>query len=308
MEDTMRNRLATAAAWGLVCLMGLTASAQTSNQGNASDSQKGDSKQQQQKGDSKQQKDASPAQGQTEKVRGELAAVSVVGETMVDYSTGRGVVAEFTYLTILGSPSDGGRQGGSGGQADSDRNASNSNKNSSSKDDHSGSDKKDQGQGSNQGQADKDQGNQGRSGGGAMNRRRSVYQIAVGPDTQVRSRNSQGGGNSGDQKDGQQGSARDQSRAHLERLQLGDRVEVEFTRMSSPSQSGAGGDQGGSASQARHGRNRLIRGVAKSVTILSAPDQQGGDKSAENRKDGDSSSEKHESGSGSKEKKSDQKD
>jgi len=289
--------------------MGITAPAQTNNQGGASDSQKGDSQQnQQQKGDAKQQNDAKQAQGQTERVRGELAAVSVVGETMVDYSTGRGVVAEFTYLTILGSPADGGRQGGSGRRANFDREADNR-KNQSSKNDNSGSEKKDQGQGSNQGQANKDQGNQGRSGGGAMNRRRSVYEIAVGPETRVRTRSSQGGGNSGDRKDDQQGSARDQSKAHLERLQLGDRVEVEFTRMSPPSRSGAGGDQGGSANQSRHGRNRLIRGVAKTVTILSAPDQQGGDdKNAESRKDGDSSSAKDESGSGSQEKKADRKD
>ena len=103
-ENMMGNRIAATATWGLALLVGLTASAQT---GNSSDQSKGP------QGGSQASKDRDKSgegleqcKGQSRTIRGEMAGVSVVGETMVDYSSGRGVVAEFTYLTILGSPSD----------------------------------------------------------------------------------------------------------------------------------------------------------------------------------------------------------
>jgi len=279
----MENRFAIAAAWGLALLMGVTAPAQTNKQdGQSKDQQGAESRSQQ---DDSRRQDAGQDQGQTETIRGELAGVSVVGETMVDHETGRGIVAEFTYLTILGSPAGAGRQGRRGGQASSG--GDDARRGEQDKSEGARSESKEQG--SNREQADRDQAGRGRSDEMSANRR-TVYHIAVGPETQVRNRISQGGRGqgSGDQREDQ---AREQSRSAFEQLQLGDRVEVEFRRLNARGPSGTGGEgQRGSANQNRHGRHRIVRGVARTITILSAPDRDGDRDRSENRNDGDSSS------------------
>jgi len=261
-----------ATSLGLVLLLGPAASAQSGNQDEKSARQKADAQKEQKAEDQRDQKsDSQTSQksdgqeqdsqhrqgsGRVETIRGELASVSVIGETMVDYSSGRGVVAQLTYLTILGSPS-GSPGRGEGGQAGSRPEPS---KSAVQSGDASKSKSNDQGPG---------QGQSGRASGG----RRTVYEVAITPETQVRSRAPQGGQGASEK---QEGSARQRSQAALEELQLGDRVEVEFDRFKDQGQSGAGGaDQGGSASQSRHGRHRIVRGLAKSLTILSAPE--GGD-------------------------------
>jgi len=289
----MTHFLKLATGLGLVFLLGPAASAQSGKQDEKSASQKSDN-QTSQKSDSQtsqksdgQKQDSRHRQGsgQVETIRGELASVSVIGETMVDYSSGRGVVAELTYLTILGSPS-GSRGRGEGGQASSRTEPP---KSADQAGDTSGS-KKDQG--SSQGQS-------GQASGG----RRIVYEVAISPETQVKDRTSQGGqGTSGKQE----GSARQRSQSALEALQLGDRVEVEFERFKEQGQSGAGAaDQGGSAGQSRHGRHRIVRGLARSLTILSAPeggdhqgtsrDQKGGDSSGKDKSGSDNTQSKSDS-------------
>jgi len=308
----MRFLSANAAAWGLALLLGVTATAQTNDQaGQSKDQQGSQSKGEQgrrsrdQQGDDQQRQDSGQAQGQTERIRGELAGASVVGETIVDYESGRAVVAELTYLTILGSPADGGRQEGRGGRASSDRD--DAKRGDQDKDEGARAENKDQG--SNQDRAGRDRGDQDRPGERSADRR-NVYHIAVSPDTQVRARDSQGRGrgrDSGDQQKGQGGSsARERSQATLEQLEIGDRLEVEFTRLNPQGRSGTGGEaQKGSTSQTRHGRHRIIRGVAKTITIVSAPDRDGDRDSSENRRGGDSSSRDRQSGSDSQKKDSD---
>jgi len=267
----MRHPIATAATWGLALLIGATASAQSDKQGGSAKGSQGDNQKQKDSGQSNQSNQS------TRTVRGELAGVSVVGETMVDSTTGRGVVAEMTYLTILGSPSGGGHDPAQGSQ------------------------RKDDG-------SNKDQGDHGSS-NGQMSGRRQVFEIAIGPETRVRDRSKSASQGSDDKK----GSAKEQSQAALERLELGDRVEMEFARLDSPGDSGSGGnaDQG-SANRRRHGRHRIVRGVARSITILSAPDHNSGQSGSGDHRGGDaskgsnSSSGDKSSGSGSKDKDSDQ--
>jgi len=279
----MSNRIAAAATWGLALLVGLTASAQTGNSSDQSKSAQGGSQASKDQ-DKSRSKDSNQTQGQSQTIRGELAGVSVVGETMVDYSSGRGVVAEFTYLTILGSSSD-----AHPGQAGKD---------------HASSGSQDRGDRSNKDQAGKDHSNDDQSGGSSGHHRRTVYQIAVGPETRVSDRTAK---DSGDQK----GSARERSQAAMDRLQLGDRVEVEFARMTGSDQQNSGANNnnnnGGSSNQTRHGRHRIVRGVATSVTILSAPDQGGDHGGGDQSKGNDSSSGSKSSGSGSQDKSSGEK-
>src|SRR4051794_16936574 len=185
----MRSLLANVAALSLALLVGVTASAQTNDQaGQSKDQPGGQSKNR--RDDSQRKQDSSQDQGQTERIRGELAGVSVVGETMVDYDTGRGVLAEFTYLTILGSPPGVGRQGAQDGRANSD--SADSKRGEQDKDKAARSGDKDKDQGSNQDRADRERGDQDRSGDRSATRR-NVYQIAVSSETQVRNRSSQSG-------------------------------------------------------------------------------------------------------------------
>jgi len=252
----MRFPIAAAATWGLALLIGATASAQSDKQGGSS---KGS------QGDNQKQKDSGQSGQSTRTIHGELAGVSVVGETMVDPSTGRGVVAELTYLTILGSHSGAGHDQASSG-------------------------------------SNKDQGDHGSSSGHSSGRRQ-VFQIAVGPETQVRDRSNSSNQGSDDKK----GSAKEQSQAALDRLELGDRVEVEFTRLDNAGNSGSGNDADkASSNQRRHGRHRIVRGVARTITILSTPDHSGSHSGSGDQKSGGSSSGDKSSGSGSQSKKSDQ--
>jgi len=282
--------------------VGVTASAQTNDQAGQSKDQQGEQSKDQQ-GDSQRTRDSSQSQDQTERIRGELAGASVVGETIVDFETGRAIEAQFTYLTILGSPAEAGRRRGQREQAGSGRDDANRGEQDKDKEARSG----DRDQGSNQDLTDRDRGNRDQSGERSASRR-NVYQIAVSPETQVRNRSSQGRRGQGpdDQPKRQGRSAREQSQSDLEELQLGERVEVEFTRMEGQDRTGSGaGGQGGSGNQTRHGRNRIIRGVAKTITILSIPDQESDEGSPESRKGDDSSSGGQKSGADAQEKKTD---
>jgi len=271
----MRTMKASAMAWGLALLLGSTASAQT-NSAQTKDGNPGGGG-----ADKSQAQGQSNAQskGQTETIRGELASVSVIGETMVDNNSGRGIMAELTYLTILGSPSGTDRMGEAGGSG-ADRQQGRSGSEGSNR--QSGNAQAGAGQEGSRGQ-----------GGGEWSRRR-VYQIAVGPDTQVEDRsshqgqgqgNQQGqnqGGQQGQGQGGQQGtsgrSALGRTQAALAALELGDRVRVEFERMTpqgnQANAGNAGNDaQSGSGNRMKHGRHRIIRGVARKITILSTPEE-----------------------------------
>lgn len=67
--------------------------------------QEGSPKDQQKEQQNDQQKSDKSSQS-SQKVEGIVAGVTVVGETMVDYETNRAAVAQVTYLTVVGKPTD----------------------------------------------------------------------------------------------------------------------------------------------------------------------------------------------------------
>jgi len=171
-------------------------------------------------------------QGEIRTIRGEVAGVNVVGESMVDFDTGRAVTARATYLTILGAPSEKASANQEPGKS-SDQARHNA---------------------------------EGKSGA-----RRMVYFIAVTPDTTIQAQTSP--------RDAGDRSSQDKENAKgpLDQLQLGDRVKVEFiphmghSGQDQKNQSAAGNKQGqGGDKTSQHGRNRIVRGEAKSITILAS--------------------------------------
>jgi len=222
----MKAWIAIACVW-LAALIGSPAWAQSGNKGNT--------------GGKGQQNNAGNSNAATQTIRGELAGVSTVGETMVDYASGRGVVAELTYLTVLGSSRDAGSPS---------------------------SDKDSKGDQANKGKDDSNW------------NRRQVYHIAVGPETVVRDKTSQT-----DTK----GSAKEKSAAALDRLELGDRIEVEFTPPGAQAGSNNSDKQATSAIHRKHGRHRIVRGMAKTITIISGPSDSGDKNASGDHKTGNSS-------------------
>jgi len=211
------RKQASVMAIALVATMGLVASAQ-------------------EKGQSGNDKDQGSAQRRT--ARGTVAAVTVLGETMVNYETGQAAVAQANYLTVVESPRNG--KAGHDGQEASDKSDQ-----QAAKDKEESSSKKGDAK-----QGDAKQGD-------AMKQRARVYVLAITPKTEVC-----------EGKDGESKESCD-----LARLELGDRVEVEFTRWGMPTQ-GSGGerkkaeDDRSKSGDGKHGRNRLIRGEATSIRIL----------------------------------------
>jgi hypothetical protein len=201
--------------------------------------------------------------GQRHTVRGKVAGVTVVGETMVDYDTGQAVAAQVTYLTVLGSPRDG---------------------------HHSGSaDPNDQGKGDDKANKSSDKGGSGDASTGGSSDRDNVYLLAVTPRTKVWDKSSGQDGassnasskasassktNSGSNaqaSDKDRGGAAD-DRAGLGRLEIGDRVDVEWMPLASADKSkdkdrASDSNSKGSKSQG-YGRHRTFRGEALTITIL----------------------------------------
>ncbi len=170
--------------------------------------------------------------GEHKTIQGVVAGVTVVGETMVDYESHRAVTAEKDFLTIVGHPKHhvpGGEQArqeqqehGSGSQAQ-------------------GSAKQDK-------EVRQTSGNEKRSGeakhesGEKSGRSANIYMIGVSRDTEVCEC---------------QGESK--KKCDLARLEIGDRVEIEYTPVqASQAQTG----------DTRHGRHRMMRGEARSIMIV----------------------------------------
>lgn len=207
-------------------------------------------------------------QKQKQTIRGTVAGVTTIGEAIIDPVTNTAVVVQANYLTVLGAPGrgQGGRQ-----QADS------------------------RGEGAQQDPgARRDASQQGE----ANRSRQNVYMVAITPETTIRA--GQPGGQQQQQQPGREQSGRGapgeqgQSQAAFDKLEIGDRVELEFTQTRQiRQQSGAQGQrqdqQAQDTTQARdgqrktgfrgeqaaskHGRNRILVGEAETLTIL--PEQQG---------------------------------
>jgi hypothetical protein len=167
-------------------------------------------------------------------IHGVIAGVTVAGETLLNYDTDQATVARVTYLTILGGPGRGQREARGDRARESRENARDSQKNEGARDENARSDN----------QSD-------------QNRRRwnSVYYVAITPQTRVFQE--------GEENDKGKASSTpdDQTRfqAAFQKIELGERVVVEFTAQGAP---------GGRPADAKHGRERTFRGLATSIEIL----------------------------------------
>jgi len=171
--------------------------------------------------DNDKSKQGDQSSGQQRTIHGVVAGVTVLGETMVDYQSGRAITAERDYLTVVDAAGHG--EGSGPGQQ-----ASSSEKKAEGKQDKdvkqtSGSDP-------------------------SSKRSAKVYLVEVTPKTEVCEC----------QKDGKK-------KCELAKLEIGDRVEIEFQ----PSDATQSQSQSQDQSKAmRHGRHRVMRGEAVSISIL----------------------------------------
>lgn len=173
-----------------------------------------------------------------ETVRGVIAGVTVEGETAIDYATQRAATVEMSYLTVVGSPVHGAGRRADAGARDSDR--------------------------------DREKG-RARARDGGERRRHNVYVLWLTPKTQVR--DATGSGETGAGQQGDQNKDANQAQAGaFDKIEVGDRVEVTFTRREFP---GAGGNTRDDARARRHGRHRTYFGDAVTIRILAMPDRDG---------------------------------
>jgi len=168
--------------------------------------------------------------GQHKTIHGVVAGVTVLGETMVDYQSGRAITAERDYLTVV----DADHHGKGGDQAGHGEQASGGEKKSEGKQDKDVKQTSGSGEGSKQASGS-DQGSK---------RSSRVYLVEVTPSTEVCEC----------QKDGKK-------KCELAKLEIGDHVEIEFQ----PASTSQTQDQSGTM---RHGRHRMMRGQAVSIAIL----------------------------------------
>jgi hypothetical protein len=169
-------------------------------------------------------------------IRGVVSEVTLLGETDVDFKTGKAMRSEATFLTIIGHPQgDGMHKEGTvtaGQQDKAVKQAANSSAKSGEKPKH----------------------------------RMNVYVVAVTPKTKFCECSDAG-------KDG---SASKEEACELEKLEIGDRVEVCFDReMADKADDGDKAKdkdkddaEGSNSAMKKHGRHRTYFGIATSVKIM----------------------------------------
>ncbi len=178
-------------------------------------------------------------QGQQQTITGTVAGVTSVGEAVIDPQTGTAVAVTTNYLTVLGSPA-GGQRGQRGRQSETDR-----------------ADQADRTPGQ-RGQGRRQQANRGQQ---------NLYLIAITPQTTIR----EGGRQAGQEEQQQQ---QQQAQSAFEKLEIGDRVMVQFEsaeRLQAKAQEGeqrVAGFRGDARN--KHGRNRIYIGKASSIQLRSA--------------------------------------
>jgi len=286
----------------------LTASAQTGNQDQNQGQTPGQSQTRSQDQNTTNRNDNNQNnQGERKVIHGIVAGVTVEGEIAIDYRTNRAATAEMTYLTIVGSERDRGRnrdqndrdQARNRDQNDrSDRDqARNRDQNDrSDRDQVSNRDQNDRNQASNRDQNDRERNNQNinERQASSENQRHNIYLVSLTPRTEVRrasdrgnnrDRNDRNANRSQRNDDNANRAARDrdennnqanqndnaeQSRRALtiEALEVGDRVEVRFVQRST-----TGDNSNQNMASRKHGRHRTYYGEAVAITILSEPGQ-----------------------------------
>jgi len=180
--------------------------------------------------------------GKQETIRGVIAGVTVAGEMAINYQSNRAEAVEMSYLTIIGSPEHSKMSGKDTATA------------------RTGDER----------ERDRGQGNQ-----SAMTRRQrhNIYLVWLTPNTKVREAN-QAGGDRSNTRDSAQAAGQQAREMPWEQLEVGDHVEVTFTRREGVESTGSNqaNTSSGTAWSRKHGRHRTYFGDAVSINIL--PDSQ----------------------------------
>jgi len=197
---------------------------------------------------------SSSDKGQEKTIRGVVSGVTVLGETDIDLASRKATTAEATYLTVIGHPSNAAEKSGAGEQASAGKDADKDVKRTSA----TSSDER-------------------AKSGERPRHRMNVYVLAVSPKTKVCET----------KESGKEGSASAKEEAcELDKLEIGDRVEISFTPKMPQGSSDAKGDtqeKGDTkAASQKHGRHRTYFGIASSVKIMAEPSE--GERSSQERK------------------------
>jgi len=172
--------------------------------------------------------------GQEQKVWGVVSEVTVLGETDIDYKTRKAITAEATFVTIIGHPAH-------------------------HHDSHKG--EATASSGSKDGNARRASGEASSSGSGERHgHRMNVYVMAISPKTKICEASA-----------GKEGSASKEEACEIDKLEIGDRVEVTFEpKMMSKSSDDKGKNDSKDASM-KHGRHRTFFGTATAMKIMDEP-------------------------------------
>jgi len=201
--------------------------------------------------------------GKQETIRGVIAGVTVAGEMAINYRSNRAEAVEMSYLTIVGSPEHGKMSGKDTATA------------------RTGEERRDR---------DRDRGERSSMAG---RHRHNVYIVWLTPNTKVCEANQSGSGQA-NARDSERGAASKPRELSWEQLEVGDHVEVTFTRREGTDSTASGPAQAtsGTATSRKHGRHRTYFGDAVSITILPesqsqhygySPDQGRGERSGSDK-------------------------
>jgi len=178
---------------------------------------------------------SSDPKGQEQTIRGVISGVTVLGEADIDYATRKAITAEATYLTVIGhpwSPEDKSK-GHERASADKDRDVKRTAANS---------------------------GDEKAKSGDRPRHRMNVYVLAISPKTKVCEC----------KETGKEGAVSTKEEAcDLDKVEIGDRVEVCYNPKTASRSSDDKGDS--KASTQKHGRHRTYFGVATAVKIMAEP-------------------------------------
>jgi len=202
-------------------------------------------------------------QGETRVIHGVVAGVTVEGETAIDYNNNRAVLVEMSYLTIVGSEANQGRQRD---REEADRRGDQNDRNA-----RDGNDR----------QASSDR------------QRHNLYVLWMTPRTEVRKANARrGDGDRNEQNNDQRNqnananananASSNSTAVSFENLEIGDRVEIRFNPRRSANDS-----QSQNNMNRKHGRHRTYFGDAVSVTILAEPGRNDRDRDSNRDRDRD---------------------
>ena len=172
--------------------------------------------------------------GEEQKVWGVVSEVTVLGETDIDYKSRKAIVSEATFVTVIGHPShhDAMRKGSTTASSDG----------------------KDRNRDSGVRRTSDDSANQS---GGRMRHRMNVYVMAISPKTKVCEASM-----------AKEGSASKEEACEIEKLEIGDRVEVTFE----PKETSKSSEKEASKAEAqKHGRHRTYFGTASAIKIMDEP-------------------------------------